>query len=158
MASPKIVVKDRGYRALLTRIQADQSTVKIGVYGEKGQAKEAETDKTVAEIAEIHEFGRGNNPERSWLRNYVLENEERIKAMIRRMARAVREGKMTQEEALNLFGLQVVGEIKARITKGIAPALAASTLRIKGADKSTPLIRHGQFIGSIDHTIVKVGS
>jgi hypothetical protein len=109
---------------------------------------------TMAEIGEIHEFGLGNNPERSWLRAYVDENASNIQAKIKRVAEAMVKQDMTPEAGLNLLGLSVVGGIKKRIQAAIAPPLAASTLRKKGPNKTTPLINTAQFIGSISHQVV----
>lgn len=151
MSGPHVAIKDRGYRRLMRDVSKVYKTppyVEVGVFGPAAQADGGD-GLTVGEIADVHEFGRGNNPERSWLRAYVDGNRHRIDAMIRRVAEAVVQRKMTAEQGFELLGLQMVGEIKARIQSGISPALSAAYAKRKGADKSTPLIRTGQFIGSI---------
>jgi hypothetical protein len=157
LARKVVTVVDRGYLALRARIVGANGRLKVGCIGDRALEKYEDSDITTAEVAEIHEFGRGNSPERSWLRGYVAENVTRLEAMIRRCARAIYDGKITEEQALALFGQQVVGEIKKRIVAGIAPALAESTLAAKGSGKTTPLVNTGQFIGSISHAIVPKG-
>lgn len=108
---------------------------------------------TMAELGEIFEFGLGNNPERSWLRGYVDENEIKILQKVKRVSEQVYQGKTSPQDAMNLLGLSVVGGIKRRIQASIPPPLAASTLKKKGPTKTTPLIDSGQWIGSITHEV-----
>lgn len=155
MANSRMVVRDRGFNRLMRIVRAPLPEVTVGVHDSEGAATEEGGSITVAGVAETHEFGLGNVPERSWLRAYFDGNDARIKAMVRRAATAVLQGKVKPEQALNLIGLQIVGEIKSRIQSGIKPALSPRYLKRKGADKATPLIRFGQFIGSIKHKLVR---
>jgi len=147
---------DKGYRARMKQLRAKLPVLKVGVYGEQAEAIDGEGTITVGALAEIFEFGLGNQPERSWLRGYVDENNARITQMIARVGEQVAAGKMTPEEALNLVGLKMVGEIQQRISAGIEPPNEDSTIRRKGS--STPLIDTGQFRGSISHEVVPAGS
>jgi hypothetical protein len=108
---------------------------------------------TMAELGEIFEFGLGNNPERSWLRGYIDENDIKIKQKILRVSEKVYQGEMSPQDGMNLLGLSVVGGIKRRIQAFIPPPLAASTLAKKGPEKTTPLIDSAQWIGSITHAV-----
>ena len=157
MASPKILDRDRGYAKLMQVLKGGVPKLKVGVFG-AGASAMYENGATTGDVAEIHEFGRGNNPERSWMRGYVDANRGRLEQMTKRIAHAVVTGKATPEQALQLLGVQIVGEIKQRIVAGIPPALAASTLRQKGEDKATPLINSGQVLGSITHEVVPAGA
>jgi hypothetical protein len=109
---------------------------------------------TMAELGEIFEFGLGNNPERSWLRNFMIENGAKLSAKVKRVAEKVVTGEMTAEQGMNLLGLDAVGGIKKRIQANIPPPLAPSTLARKGPNKTTPLIDTGMWIGSITHEVV----
>lgn len=154
---------DRGAKDLEKMIKASARgkglKLHVGILGDNaGKIHEPEpgqkaSEITMAALGEIFEFGLGNNPERSWLRNYVDENAERLNEMFKRVAEQVLQKKMTHEQGLELIGLQVVGEVKARVQSGIAPALAASTLRRKGPNKTTPLIFTAQWVGSINHKV-----
>lgn len=108
---------------------------------------------TIGEIGEIHEFGLGHNPMRSWLRAYVDENKNSIQQKVHRVAYAVELGKLTPEEGMNQLGLSIVGGIRKRIAAGIAPPVTAATQRRKGAGKTTALINTGQFRSSITHKV-----
>lgn len=148
-----ITVKDRGYKKLLQAVNA-RPQISVGVHNPEAAAA-YDDGITIGAVAEIHEFGLGSNPERSWLRAYVDGNGARIQAFIRRAAEAVVAGKITPDRALVLVGLQMVGEIKQRIQAGIKPELSKAYAKRKGANKTTPLIRFGQFIGSITSKLVQ---
>jgi hypothetical protein len=159
---PSLTDTDKGYRALMKRLQEQAAPgLRVGVFGAKADAQHADSELTVGDIATIHEFGfehvRGGYfvLERAWLRGYYDENEARLKEMVRRVAEAVAQGKMTREQGLNLIGLKISGEIKQRLQAGITPPLAESTIKAKGS--SVPLIDSGQFIGSIAHEVVAGG-
>lgn len=113
----------------------------------------AKASLTIGEIGEIHEFGLGNNPVRSWLRGYVDENKAQILQKVHRVAYAVELGKLTAEEGMNQLGLSIVGGIRKRIATGIAPPVTAATQARKGAGKTTALINTGQFRSSITHKV-----
>jgi len=153
----KIIDKDKGYTALMKRLGADQPRVKVGVFGDAASAVKDEGGEaiTIGALAEIFEFGLGNNPERSWLRGYVDENNSRISLMINRLAQQVYSGKLSPEAALRLLGAKLVGEIQQRISAGIAPENAESTVKRKGS--SVPLIDTGQFRGSITNEVIPAG-
>lgn len=107
---------------------------------------------TIVEIAAWHEFGTtddgGHLPSRSWLRRWFEERPQEIQGFARRVARGLLEKKLTNKQALAAVGAWAVGDMKKRITKGIDPPLAESTLRRKKG-KTTPLIDKGIFLGSI---------
>lgn len=157
MASNGITIrtKDTGLGAMLKRLTSPEVTV--GVHSADGSAVEEGSSLTVAEIAAIHEFGLGV-PERSWLRDFVDENRDKLSGMLATTAKLIAEGKYPADVAMNRFGLAVVGMVKQRITEGIEPALAESTklekMRVTGGNaKDTPLIRFGQFVSAIAHEV-----
>lgn len=113
----------------------------------------AKSSLTIGEIGEIHEFGLGNNPVRSWLRGYVDENKHQIQQKVQRVAYAVELGKLNPEQGMNQLGLSIVGGIRKRIAAGIAPPVTAATQARKGAGKTTALINTGQFRSSITHKV-----
>lgn len=148
-----IRTRDTGMAKFLKRLKSPEVTV--GVHEDDGSAIDADSDLTVAEVAAVHEFGLGV-PERSWLRDFVDENREQLKDMLATVAIQVAKG--NGEQAMERFGLAVVGMIKKRITAGIDPPLTELTklekMRVTGGKaKDTPLIRFGQFIGSIAHEV-----
>lgn len=152
-------VTDRGYDKLVERLTKRPPAVTVGVHASEGdKPKEGDEDGiTVAEVAAIHEFGLGDVPERSWLRKFVDENEGQLRKMLSASVRMAATGKMTHEQAMNRFGLAVVGMVKKRIVAGIEPELQPETKKRKealtGGPKETPLILYSQFISSILHQL-----
>lgn len=115
----------------------------IAKYGDKKRAA-----PSLIEIAGYHEFGFGV-PRRSFIADWYDQNEQQAHKMLRRIAGVHVQGKETLDRSLKRFAAWGVGEIQARIAAGIAPPLAPSTLRQKGANKTTPLINTGQLRSSI---------
>lgn len=149
-----IRTRDTGLSKFLKRLTSPEITV--GVHSADGSEMQDDSDLTVAEIAAIHEFGLGV-PERSWLRDFVDENREKLSDMLATTAKLIAEGKYPADVAMNRFGLAVVGMVKKRIVAGIDPPLTDETKREKervtGGPKDTPLIRFGQFISAVAHEI-----
>ena len=115
---------------------------------------------TVAQLASIHEFGSGRIPARSFVRSWFDENQRKIRGtllqlMAKEIARAIKTGRpitdATRTRILEQLGLQSVGQIQARISRGIAPPLKAATIERKGS--STPLIDTGQLRASVTHLV-----
>lgn len=124
-----------------------QRGVDVGVIGSDASAMHNDADLTMAAIAEIHEFGLGQQLRRSWLRDWITENESEIERRLRALNTKVLKGRLTVDVALARFGLWAQGSIQLRIAAGIEPENAQSTIDAKGS--STPLIDSGQFRSSI---------
>jgi hypothetical protein len=128
-----------------------KATVKVGVIGPKASAAKTEgKGLTVVEVASFHEFGLGV-PKRSFIAGYVDENEADLRKRMRKAGELVAKGSHTLEQALELFGLYVVGGMQDRISDNIPPALAESTKKRKGS--SVALINTGQLRSSITHEV-----
>lgn len=146
---------DKGFAALFKRISKGKPvTLTVGIHGEEGDATASGGQLSVGEVATFHEFGMGV-PQRSFIRDWADQNEDRNRATVRTIAESIVTGKgPTPEQALDQIGLRFVGEIQGRISQGIPPPLAESTIRQKGS--SVPLIDTGQLRSSIRHK-VKIG-
>lgn len=165
----RLSVRDSDPRFVKVRGQLGHAfAVIVGVQGEKAQAlhesgqpsgfaellagdlkaKGQAPPQTMVEIANEHEFGLGV-PERSWLRDWVDENEAMIRNDLRRAAMRIIEGKLTAHQASDLLGTKYVAAIQTRIANGIQPPNAPSTIARKGS--STPLIDTGQFRSAITY-------
>lgn len=169
-ASASVKIVDRkAYASSVREVFGDRAaSVRVGVLAERGAmpheagaGSKISKVPTVVEIAAIHEFGLGV-PERSFVRAYIDENEGRIRQMLLALMRGAIERALTQGRAgkiddtarrgvLSKLGMKMVGEIQQRISRGIAPALAESTIARKGS--STPLIDTGQLRSSITFAI-----
>ena len=149
---------DRGSEALFRRL--DQRTgVRVGVIGSDAMQAHKERDEngeeksgdlTVIDVATKHEYGLGV-PKRSFIRDYVDENEGRLKQYVRNVGKRIMAGE-SAEKAFNAFGVVVVGEIRTRISNHISPPNSQKTIDWKGSD--TPLIGvTGQLWSSITHAV-----
>lgn len=132
------VIKDITKRAIPV-------AVKIGVQGK--EAGKAHGKATVADIAAIHEFGLGNNPRRSWLRDWVDLNEAVSREKLRKGYQKVLSGQINVETLATAFGTWAVASIQERIAAGISPALSPETVKRK--ESSIPLIDTGVLRSSI---------
>jgi hypothetical protein len=140
--------KDRGAKELLRRL-AKRTTVRVGVIGSEA-AKEHGEGATNVDVATFHEFGLGV-PRRSFIADYVDENNTDIAEKIRKTGKLIIKRELTPEQAFGRLGLYIQGEIQQRIADGIAPPLSEMTIERKGS--STPLIDTGQLRSSITYEV-----
>lgn len=121
-----------------------------------GAPKEGSRGLTVADVFSFHEFGLGNNPERSSL-NWVMENkQDELLAHSLRLQGLVLDGKMTGEQALSFMGEKILSLVKQRIRDGIPPPLSEARKKQKvraGKPGNTPLIDTSQLINSTRYNI-----
>lgn len=149
----KIIDRDHGYKKFLREVfSKGQTQLEVGVLADEGSKKHAKSDLTVLEIATIHEFGLGNNPERSFIRAWFDENKEQNEELLFRLAEQVIAGKLTREQAMNQAGLRFVAGIQKRITDRIPPPLKQATIMRKGS--TVPLVDTGQLKSSITYKLV----
>lgn len=150
-----VTSRDRGARALLERLSdrrfvgagGQTLSVDVGIIGDRAAEAYEDGDVTVAMVAEWAEFGLGQ-PQRSWLREWISENEREIERRIATEIRAYAiDGRGSQKIALERIAAWMVGSIRQRIARGIEPPNAQSTIDRKGSSK--PLIDSGQLRSSI---------
>lgn len=140
---------DRGAKSLLARMAKSKGlSLTVGIHDSEGGASEGPL--TVAEVATIHEFGTGTIPARSFLGAWADEKDSENKALIKAIGEQVVKG-LDAKTGLDRLGLKFVGSIQGRISQGIPPPNAPSTIAAKGS--STPLINTGQLRSSIRHKV-----
>lgn len=161
MSTTKVTDTDRGARELLARVRAlaGGRTVRAGVLSDVPKREDSQRGKhskkarirekvarraapSLLEVAIIHEFGAGPVPARSFIRATLDEGRSEILKLQVHLAQQVLLGKLTPDEALGQLGAKVAGWMRQRIADGIAPPLAAATIKRKGS--SVPLINTGQ--------------
>lgn len=147
----KISDTDRGAKRL-AKLLAD-GALSVGVLGgDAGKDHDGGEGLTVGEIAEIHEFGLGSAPRRSFLAGWVDEKKDEIVNVIVRGSRALAARKVRSMPALlEQIGGWAVGSIQERISNGIEPPNAPETIKRKGS--SVPLIAKGQLRASISYRV-----
>lgn len=110
--------------------------VAVGVLGEDA-GKTYEDGATLGQIAAIHEYGRGQNPERSFLRMPQEFKQKDIENFIDIRFNKVMGGESV-DRALGLIGLFAVNISKEAFSTGGFgnwPALSSSTIRQKNSSK-----------------------
>jgi hypothetical protein len=149
-------------------------TVTVGVHADDGAATHVaandtgeEKPLTVADVGTFNEFGtepfsvmsafgadgaasvheHPGIPQRSFIRAWFDENQDFIAETLRSQMKLVVAGKLTAEKAGNRIALAFEGSVKQRISRGILPKNADSTIARKGSSK--PLIDKGQLRNAI---------
>ena len=140
--------------AELKRKFRDAPTVLVGVPKSAGNYEDGVHTATVAAV---QEFGSadGRVPERSFLRAGIADSEQGIKKIYENMLSDVIENDTDVSYIQSIVGEFVVGKIVEKISSGIGPANAPSTINKKGS--STPLIDTGHLRQSITYVIAPSG-
>jgi hypothetical protein len=172
----KTTVRDRGAEKLLGNLLR-KGALSVGVLaGDAAHVHEAKTDEgrigsifkgfdkqgfekkgeakalTIGEIAEIHEFGLGSCPRRSFLADWADEEQSQINTVVIRGAQALASGKLSSPiQFLEQVGAWAVGSIQQRMASNIPPPLSPVTIRRKGS--SVALIDTGQLRSSISYRV-----
>jgi hypothetical protein len=151
-----ITVKDNGAIAMLSRL-LENGALSVGVLAEDAAEQHENEDGepsglTVGEIAEIHEFGLGSAPRRSFLAGWADQNADQIKTVVIRGGQALARGKIASiDQLLEQIGVWAVGSIQARMATSIPPPNAPATIKRKGS--SVALIDTGQLRSSISYRV-----
>jgi hypothetical protein len=162
---------DKGAKKMLERL-LKKGALSVGVLAEDAarthEAKES-VDRikdifkgpgatlTIGEIAEIHEFGLGSCPRRSFLAGWVDENQDEIRNVVNKGAAALVQGRLDGPlQFLNQVGAWAVGSIQKRMAQNIPPPLAPATIQRKGS--SIALIDTGQLRSSITYRVDAVAT
>ena len=143
----------RASRALHALAAIGDRGLSIGVNDAHHVPAPGRTDPglTNAQIGAIHEFGLGNNPERSFLRAWLDDESNWMPELERRIGAAVdaAESGLNTDKWLEDFAAFCVKSIQDRMRAGIAPPILASTLnRKQGGD--APLIDTEQLLNAIE--------
>lgn len=146
---------DRGFRDIVAQMARAAGSpgahVVVGWPGNAGSQTHLDSDLSVGEIAAIQEFGSGRIPARSMIGATVDENRGKYEQASRDIATGIARGRIDLRKGLDVLGVMIKGDIQARISAGIAPPNAPSTIARKGS--STPLIATGQMRTAIDHEV-----
>lgn len=142
----RVTDRDRGYRALMASIDAAKRIrISVGIQKEEGAAS-AEGGQTVADVAEANEFGIGA-PARPAISNWADENEAEGVQQMKADVQAAMRSRTSPAQRLDARAQVFAGSMQAKISAGVPPPNAPSTVAKKGS--STPLIDTGQFRSSI---------
>lgn len=149
----KIVDNDKGYKELVKRCSMADRVIDVGILEADAEKRDGNKGASIVDVATWAEFGTATEPERSFLRAFFDQENERCREALAKLLAKVADGKLTQEQALDQFGLWAVGQIQKRIAEGIAPENAPSTIEAKGS--STPLINEGIMRSAVSFRVEK---
>lgn len=159
----KFKERDRGWKAVVAEIGRHRGNprVKVGLLASSGEHKGGDGGDalTVVDVGTFHEFGTTRIPQRSFIRATVDIKRQEIGGLMTKLAGQIVIGAGKVRDSLRLVGVAVQGMIRGRITDGIEPPLAPSTIDRKnarqgGGGESTPLIDTGQLRNSVNFEVV----
>lgn len=133
-----------------------EAVVAVGIFGPKGEKPKRVKGKepselTVLEVATMNEYGRGR-PARPVIRPTIQKNKAKVKTMMRDGTRKmIANPSFTFDKTVKIIGAFLEGEIKKKVSDGVAPANAESTIRRKGSSK--PRVDTGQEKSSWTHKV-----
>lgn len=143
---------DHGYKALVERVYGfAKPSIDVGILAEDGSEVHGDDDVTIIAVATFNEFGTESIPARSFIRDWFDTAEPKLRQDLVTLMQSVIAGKRTKDEVLELLGQQCVGQIQERISEGIDPPNAPSTIRQKGS--STPLIDTGALRSAVNYRV-----
>lgn len=127
----KVIRKNKGQMTeAMIRIKGlSGGELRVGIF-ESAKYKDG---TPIAGVAAVQELGspKMGIPPRPFFRTTAEEKREEWKDLFRRAAVAVLEGKLTSEDALDRIGLQVAGQVRAKIETINTPALSPVTLHLR---------------------------
>lgn len=133
--------------------QIGQLGVYIGITGKYNILRDKKLNQ--AALAATHELGESsqNIPQRSFLRSAVLENKTQCAFVMKEQLKAIVDGKISTEKALDKVGLKITKLVHQKINKGAFVPLKPVTIARKKS--SRPLIETGSLKKSISHEVKK---
>ena len=136
--------------------KAKKMNVVVGITADKASSLVYESGANVLQVGTWHEFGRGNNPIRSFLRVPFDIKKKDIDKFVEEQFSDVLEGKKDTEKALGLIGLFATNISKKAFTTrgyGTWAPLEPETIEEKGS--SAPLIDTGILRRAINFEVRK---
>lgn len=145
----KVTDKDDGAKSLSAIFKLGLKSLRVGFQDSAGERGD-DSGLSVVDVVTFHEFGLGV-PRRSIVADWVDEMRSEIDKRVRAYARLIVQQRIKPETALEQLGLWAQGSMRERMSKGIPPPLAQSTIDRKGS--STPLILTGQTRAAITYKV-----
>ncbi len=106
----------------------------------------------IAGVAAVHEYGSPIRriPPRPYLRTAKEENRESWKKLVDFVSKQILSGNMKVEDALEMFGLKISGDIKKAIKNISSPALKQKTIANRLRKKAD-----GKTVGNLDKPLIE---
>lgn len=154
-AALRIEEVDHGYASLVAAVfdlAHHHPVVHVGILD--GEETHGGSEVSILDVATWMEFGTQDIPARSFIRAWFDEDEDHLREVLTTLLQEVVAGKLSKEQALEQLGQYAVGRIQQRISDGIPPPNAPSTIEKKGS--STPLIDTGTLRASVTYKVEDV--
>jgi len=150
----KVTAKMSGGQGVIKYLERLSKEAKVEVkVGILGGATYLDDGTPVAMIGAVHEFGRGNNPPRSFLRSAIAEKHKDWTGAAGLKFRAT--GDLV--EALRFAGETAAKDVQEKITFGIDPALKEGTVAAKRKmgrqEPDIPLVATGTLQEAIGYQV-----
>ncbi|WP_186650063.1 hypothetical protein [Fluviispira vulneris] len=145
-------------KALVGINKNDAQKKKLYYYKTKKSGRRLKkSDTTLGEVAATHEFGdpSRNIPERSFLRQTIVERQSKIKKHITDQIDIALRTKLNMHGAVGNISKSVLSHVQERILDGIEPTLSKQTIARKGHDLQ--LVDTEQLFDAIKASVVKAG-
>ncbi|AWB00245.1 hypothetical protein CU052_13485 [Vibrio harveyi] len=106
----------------------------------------------IAGVAAVHEYGSPIRriPPRPYLRTAKEENRESWKKLVDFVSKQILSGSMKVEDALEMLGLKISGDIKKAIKNISSPALKQKTIANRLRKKAD-----GKTVGNLDKPLIE---
>ena len=150
----KITEVDSGYAQLIKNLfdKSEKPVVNVGIHAKDGAKPHPNSPLTIAEIAAVHEYGLGGMPERSFLRVWMNTYQKQCQEALKRLLLEAMNGKITKYQALEQFGMWMVGQIQQFIAANkVQPPTGQEQNERKGS--SVTLIDKGALRSSITFSV-----
>ena len=118
--------------------EAKSKTVAVGILADQATTKVYETGANVLEVGTWHEFGRGNNPKRSFLRNTFDTQRKLIKQKNFETFEKVLNSDQTVNNGLGIMGAFYTNLVKDAFTNngyGTWKPIEPETIDAKGSSR-----------------------
>lgn len=109
-------------------------------------------DPTIAGYATYNEFGTQNIPQRSFLRSTYDEQIGKWQKQLEQDISAIVNMKADSSRVWDMLGEKAKGDVQRKLASNIAPANAPSTIKAKGAGKTT-LFNTGALLRAITYEV-----
>lgn len=146
----QVIVIDLGYEKIVKGLRKSRYT-HVG-FPRTGKTRGRASYAKVIDKAYKNEFGVGkSNPERSFLRSGIDENELRLWSSMWRSVRKITGGQSTIYNEATQLGAIVEVLLKDKVQKGGTPYVSNSRGTVRRKGRNQPLIDTGQMQDTIQH-------
>ncbi len=147
MTANRVRVVDNGAKRAMQLSQQPRMKLLLGILDAVARKKHPNADATMGQVAIWNEYGTPTTPARSWLRDYVDENEDLFAKQLGADTLRVIFAKEDERTVLGKRGSEYRHKLIGRIKRRIDPANAPRTLQNKRGN--VPLIDTGAFLDAL---------